>query len=273
MKRIISIVAAALIFASGCVSKTSPPADQNATHSSVLIPSTDANISGNTTLNPWPNTQVFAVTTVPINVSVGQEFVIKFNQFTASNITFQPTNVVIVESKQFVQNPSTVLPDGTTWILFKAVTAGSTKVSVTETTRFGDPLQTKSLTVNVGPADNGSWIDITYLRPIPESVLTINTFSFHNSLFVRFSGSSTLPDGTTFFSQLYEDGKPCLWWPVDQPIIVKNYFWTVITPLGVNGSPNSMEVGHDYLIVLYDDSTKAEHHFFVDEGPPANVTK
>ncbi|MDO8715270.1 MAG: hypothetical protein Q7J73_00400 [Dehalococcoidales bacterium] len=231
------------------------------------------NISGNTTLNPWPNAQVFAVTAVPINVSVGQEFVIKFNQFTSSNVDFQPANVVVVESKQFVQNPGVTIPDGTTWILFKAVAAGRTNVSVTETTRFGDPLRTKTFTVIVGPADTSSWIDITYLQPIPESVLSITTFSFHNALFVRFSGSSILSDGATFFSQLYEDGKPCLWWPVDQPIIVKNYFWTISTPLGVNGSPDSMESGHDYLIVLYNDSTKAERHFLVGNGPPANVTK
>jgi hypothetical protein len=147
MKRIISIVAAALIFVSGCVPKTSPPTNQNTTNSSVLIPSTVPNISGNTTLNPWPNAQVFPLTAVPINVSVGQEFVIKFNQFTSSNVGFQPANVVVVESKQFVQNPGAIIPDGTTWILFKAVAAGSTSVSVIETTRFGDPLRTKTFTI------------------------------------------------------------------------------------------------------------------------------
>lgn len=102
--------------------------------------------------NPWPNAEVFTNWNESINVTVGQEFVIPYSQFTSANVNFQPANVIILVSKQFVQNPATVIPDGTTWILFKAVAVGSTKVSVTLTTRFGDPLQTKTIAINVSPA-------------------------------------------------------------------------------------------------------------------------
>ncbi len=146
MKIVLFVTLGMIMLSTGCVgAKPVHPPVQNSNI-------TSSNISGNTTPNPWPNAQMFAVTAVPINVSVGQQFVIKFNQFTSSNVDFQPANVVVVESKQFVQNPGVTIPDGTTWILFKAVAAGNTKVSVTETTRFGDPLQTKTFTINVGPA-------------------------------------------------------------------------------------------------------------------------
>ena len=110
-------------------------------------------VPGSPTGNPWPDVKVFSNLfsnqNPSLNVTVGQEFVIPYSQFTASNVSFQPPNVVIAESRQFVQNPSAPTPDGITWILYKAVAEGSTNVSVTETTRFRDPMQTKTLTINV----------------------------------------------------------------------------------------------------------------------------
>lgn len=128
---------------------------------------------------------------------------------------------------------------------------------------------------NVSSSSNDSanvvWPDTSAIPLAQENVLFINGFSFHDSLFVRFSGNSTLPEGTILFSQLYEDSKPSVWWPVNQPIIVGNSFWTIITPLGVNGSPDTIVPGHDYYLIVYKNSLKAEHHFFVDSGPPADV--
>lgn len=120
---------------------------------------------------------------------------------------------------------------------------------------------------------NVVWPDITSLPFASENVLYVNEFQFHASLFVRFSGNTTLSDGTIIFSQFYEDDGPCLWWPVNQPIKIENGFWTIITPLGVNGSPDTMIPGRDYYIVVYSDSLKAGHHFLVGSGPPANVTR
>ena len=131
-----------------------------------ISPNTTTNTSVYPTGNPWPNVQVFTniFTSLnpSINVTLGQEFVIPYNQFTTSNIGFQPADIVVFESKQFVQNPGVIIPDGTTWILFKAVAVGTTKVLVTEATRFYDPLLTKTLTINVGPASTQNTTGIAF---------------------------------------------------------------------------------------------------------------
>lgn len=249
-----------LVIAGGCGTKPASLPPQNTT-SPALTP-------------PWQNIEVFADAAMPINVTVGQEFIIKFNQFTSSNVDFQPANVVVVESKQFVQNPGVIIPDGTTWILFKAVAAGSTKVSVTETTRFGDPLQTKTFMVSVEPPSaniSGSTVFIPWSdRAIfADQTIPINVgvgqefvirYYYFNNMFASFQANFTSANTVSILGENYGA-------PAGQPDPATGSHWYLLKAVK-EGSTNLTirEFGH------LNTGEQSQRTFTINVGPIAPQT-
>lgn len=88
---------------------------------------------------------------------------------------------------------------------------------------------------------------------------------------IVFAGRSTLPGGMCLQTQLYADGDPEVWWPVDTCVAVQNGAWRIVVPLGEGEAPGELDPTVEYTLHAWqqdDPSVEAEVFWFDLAGPP-----
>jgi len=92
---------------------------------------------------------------------------------------------------------------------------------------------------------------------------------------IRFSGDSTLPEGTRLQSELYEGEKKLDWWPGDKLVTVNGGKWEITVPLGKDGAPENLKIGPGYSLKIWQkDNPAVTGDFRFDlVGPPLAQTE
>lgn len=103
----------------------------------------------------------------------------------------------------------------------------------------------------------------------PDYTITVNSVHVDSDS-VAFAGQSNLPNGTCLETQLYADGDPETWWPMDTCVVVQDGAWQITVPLGEEGAPDKLDPTVEYRVRVWQrDNPAIESVFYFDlAGPP-----
>lgn len=81
--------------------------------------------------------------------------------------------------------------------------------------------------------------------------IDIQHIEVHRGDQIVFSGETTLSEGECIFSQLFEDGTPVGWWPVDKCFLVTGVDWQFAVPLGEGSAPEEIDDSAQYRLQVW----------------------
>jgi|GEM_PF-2691433 len=69
---------------------------------------------------------------------------------------------------------------------------------------------------------------------------------------IRYGGESLLPEGACLQTQLFADGAPVMWWPINTCVPVTAGRWRIEVPLGVGDAPAALDPAALYTLRAWD---------------------
>lgn len=121
-----------------------------------------------------------------------------------------------------------------------------------------------SATFACGKETTPKWTDTSLLPLASQDELDVTGVSIYLNNFITFRGTAEFPDGTVLLSQLFEDDKALLWWPIDQQIKVDGGRWEIKVLIGDNRLSSPY-----YRLIVYNPSVKTTFSFNLKGPPPA----
>lgn len=99
--------------------------------------------------------------------------------------------------------------------------------------------------------------------------VTVNRARLEGNI-IQFSGKSSLADGLCVQTQLFENGVPVTWWPINECITLDQGEWSISVTLGEQDAPQELAEMTPYTVRAwaFDNPELQSELFFLDIAPP-----